>query len=150
MQICRDCSNVFFNTGHVSVCFKRAALTCLPCFQLAADLFELYRDLVGGDSILFANGPEARKRRRRIDDILLGNSVDDFVGPLQKAIINYNLGAIMDCACFCIKQYKAKDVCIHYTGNSKGAWTTTILFSIVFQWVLKAQWPWYLLSQLQM
>lgn len=53
-------------------------------FDKPADLFELYRDLVGGDSILFANGPEARKRRRRIDDILLGNSVDDFVGPLQK------------------------------------------------------------------
>uniref|UniRef100_A0A0K8RBH4 Putative cytochrome p450 cyp4/cyp19/cyp26 subfamily n=1 Tax=Ixodes ricinus TaxID=34613 RepID=A0A0K8RBH4_IXORI len=53
-------------------------------FDKPADLFELYRDLVGADSILFANGAEARQRRRRLDDVLTGDHINDFVGPLQK------------------------------------------------------------------
>ncbi|CAN7996942.1 unnamed protein product [Ixodes hexagonus] len=53
-------------------------------FDKPADLFELYRDLVGADSILFSNGAEAREKRRRLDDVLTGDHIDDFVAPLQK------------------------------------------------------------------
>lgn len=53
-------------------------------FDKPEDLFQLYRDLVGGDSILFANGAEARKRRRHLDDVLTGDRIDHFVEPLQK------------------------------------------------------------------
>ncbi|KAH9370501.1 hypothetical protein HPB48_020539 [Haemaphysalis longicornis] len=41
-------------------------------FDKPAELFELYREVIGASSILFANGAEARKRRRHIDEVLSG------------------------------------------------------------------------------
>lgn len=42
-------------------------------FDKPADLLELCRSLVGTNSILFANGIEARKRRQQIDKVLTGD-----------------------------------------------------------------------------
>ncbi|XP_075537282.1 cytochrome P450 20A1-like [Dermacentor variabilis] len=53
-------------------------------FDKPAELFVLYRDMMGTGSILFANGAEARKRRRLIDEVLTGKSLDKFLGPIEK------------------------------------------------------------------
>ncbi|KAL1421145.1 hypothetical protein MTO96_023319 [Rhipicephalus appendiculatus] len=49
-------------------------------FDKPAELFVLYRDVMGAGSIFFANGAEARKRRRLIDEVLTGKSLDKFLG----------------------------------------------------------------------
>lgn len=53
-------------------------------FDKPDELFVLYREVIGANSILFANGAEARKRRRHIDEVLSGPSLDKFVGPIEK------------------------------------------------------------------
>lgn len=53
-------------------------------FDKPAELFVLYRDVMGTGSIFFTNGAEARKRRRLIDEVLTGKSLDKFLGPIEK------------------------------------------------------------------
>ncbi|KAL3241947.1 hypothetical protein MRX96_021614 [Rhipicephalus microplus] len=53
-------------------------------FDKPAELFMLYRDVMGAGSIFFANGAEARKRRRLIDEVLRGKSLDRFLGSIEK------------------------------------------------------------------
>ncbi|KAK8775505.1 cytochrome P450 20A1-like [Amblyomma americanum] len=53
-------------------------------FDKPADLFVLYREVMGTGSIFFANGAEARKRRRLIDDVLTGQRLDKFTLPIEK------------------------------------------------------------------
>uniref|UniRef100_L7LXK3 Putative cytochrome p450 family 20 subfamily protein a polypeptide 1 n=1 Tax=Rhipicephalus pulchellus TaxID=72859 RepID=L7LXK3_RHIPC len=53
-------------------------------FDKPAELFVLYRDVMGTGSIFFANGAEARKRRRLIDEVLTGKSLDKFLEPIEK------------------------------------------------------------------
>ncbi|KAH8041201.1 hypothetical protein HPB51_013861 [Rhipicephalus microplus] len=56
-------------------------------FDKPAELFMLYRDVMGAGSIFFANGAEARKRRKLIDEVLRGKSLDRFLGSIEKAMI---------------------------------------------------------------
>nr|XP_037268292.1 cytochrome P450 20A1-like [Rhipicephalus microplus] len=53
-------------------------------FDKPAELFMLYRDVMGAGSIFFANGAEARKRRKLIDEVLRGKSLDRFLGSIEK------------------------------------------------------------------